>query len=90
MKEEKERRYERLIEQNKLREMAKAYDVHLKAVSQETSIAKDMLKEAYIIICRGVDLMPSSELGKWQGIRAWIEEVGEYLELDEGDNTDRT
>jgi hypothetical protein len=34
--------------------------------------------------------MPSSELGKWQGIRAWIEEVGEYLELDEGDNTDRT
>jgi hypothetical protein len=86
MKEEKERRYERLIEQNKKREMAKAYDVHVKAVSQELEQVKDMLKEAYIVICNGVLLMPSSELGKWQGVRAWIEEVGEYLEIDESGN----
>jgi hypothetical protein len=42
-----------------------------------------LLREAYIVLCKGVELMPVVLLGHWQGVRACIEDIGDYLNIEE-------
>ena len=35
---------------------------------------KEVVDEAFSVICKGVQLMPLEQLSEWKGVRAWQEE----------------